>query len=394
MRLEDLDPAPYNPRTITEEAKGGLSASLSRFGLVQPIVWNKRSKQIVGGHQRREAMLDQGVEEADVVVVDLGPDDERALNITLNNPHVAGEFTDELQELLNEIQGKMPEAFEELRLSELFDSFIDTSDIQEDEAPEPPKVAKTKLGDLITMGDHILICGDSCAPTTIERLIKAAGAAADMVFTDPPYGVKFGEANHNPRAKKWDAIANDEKQGDTLYDFSASWVASILIGVKEAAPVYCWSAQMDQGYEIVKALKDGGIHVQSQIVWVKNTLVLGQADYQWKHEICWYGWKEGKHHFWAGGRALTTVWEFSKDANSSYVHPMQKPVALSAYAIQNSCPPGGTVLDLFSGSGSGSTLMGCDQTHRRFIGVELDPKYCDVIVMRWEKATGKTAVRI
>ncbi len=251
----------------------------------------------------------------------------------------------------------------------------------------PPLVPVSKIGDLIQLGDHVLLCGDSCSPMDIERLIKAAGSRADMVFTDPPYGVKFGEANHNPRAKKWDAIANDEKQGDTLYDFSAQWVASILIAAKDAAPVYCWSASMDQGYEIVKALKDGGIHVQSQIIWVKNTLVLGQADYQWKHEICWYGWKEGKNHFWAGGRALTTVWEFSKDANSAYVHPMQKPVALSANAIHNSCMLGGTVLDLFAGSGS--TLMGCVQTKRRFIGIELDPKYCDVIIKRWETSTGK-----
>ncbi len=392
MRLQDLDAAPYNPRTITEEAKRGLGASLARFGLVQPIVWNKRSKQIVGGHQRREALMDQGVDEVDVVIVDLGPDDERALNITLNNPHVAGEFTDDLQELLNQIQGTMPEAFEDLRLSELLDSFIDTSDIVEDQAPEPPKVAVSKPGDLIKMGEHILLCGDSAAPTNIERLIKAAGGQADMLFTDPPYGVDFGKANHNPRAKKWDSIANDEKTGVSLYDFSMSWAASILLALKDAAPLYCWSSCMVQGYEILKALIDGGLHIQGQIIWVKNAMTLGQADYQWRHEVCWYGWKEGTHHFWAGGRALTTVWEFTKDANSSYVHPMQKPVALSAYAIQNSCPPQGMVMDLFSGSGS--TLMGCEQTHRRFIGIELDPRYCDVIVQRWEKATGKTATRI
>lgn len=388
MKLADLDPAPYNPRTISKEAMQGLTASLRRFGLVQPIVWNKRSKQIVGGHQRREALMDHGVLEADVLVVDLPPDEEKALNITLNNPAIGGEFTDDLQDMLADLREQMPETFTELRLEDLLVDLTRHDEVIEDEAPPPPLVAVTKPGDLIQMGDHLLLCGDSCAPTDIERLVKAGGRA-DMVFTDPPYGVKFGEANHNPRAKKWDAIANDEKQGDTLYDFSAQWVASILIGAKAPAPVYCWSASMDQGYEIVKALKDGGIHVQSQIIWVKNTLVLGQADYQWKHEICWYGWTEGKNHYWAGGRSLTTVWEFSKDANSAYVHPMQKPVALSANAIHNSCPPGGVVLDLFSGSGS--TLMGCVQTKRRFIGIELDPKYCDVIIKRWETSTGKKA---
>jgi DNA modification methylase len=392
MRLEDLDPAPYNPRTISKESMQGLSESLRRFGLVQPIVWNKRSKQIIGGHQRREALMDHGAEEADVVVVDLDENDERALNITLNNPAVAGEFTDELQSLLVDLKEQMPEPFEDLRLDELLKDLAGSGEVIEDEAPPPPKIAVSKPGDLIQMGDHLLLCGDSCVTTDIERLMKAAGAQADMVFTDPPYGVKFGEANHNPRAKRWDAIANDEKQGESLYDFSSHWVASILIAAKESAPLYCWSASMDSGYEIVKALRDGGIHVQSQIIWVKNVLVLGQADYQWKHEICWYGWKEGKHHYWAGGRTLTTVWEFSKDANSAYVHPMQKPVALSANAIHNSCPAGGTVLDLFAGSGS--TLMGCEQSKRRFIGLELDPRYCDVIIQRWETSTRKKAKRL
>lgn len=389
MKLADLDPAPYNPRTISKEAMAGLTASLRRFGLVQPIVWNKRSKQIVGGHQRRDALIDHGIEEADVLVVDLDPMDEKALNVALNNPGIAGEFTDDLQDLLIELKEKSPEAFTDLLLEELLIDTAHLDDIVEDEAPPPPVVPVSKLGDLIQMGNHLLLCGDSCAPTDIERLLKAAGGQADMVFTDPPYGVKFGDDNHNPRAKKWDAIANDEKKGDGLYDFSLQWVASILIAAKAPAPVYCWSASMDSGYEIMRALKDGGIHVQSQIIWVKNTLVLGQADYQWKHEICWYGWVEGKNHYWNGGRALTSIWEFSKDANSSYVHPMQKPVALAANAIHNSCPPDGTVLDLFSGSGS--TLMACQQKNRRFIGIELDPKYCDVIIKRWETATKKKA---
>lgn len=389
MRLDDMDVAPYNPRSISDESMKGLGESLRRFGLVQPIVWNQRSKQIVGGHQRRDVLMNQGVEEADVLVVDLNPADEKALNITLNNPTITGDFTDDLQALLGDLKEQMPAEFVELRLDQLLHDLSGLGGVIEDEAPPPPDVPVSKLGDLIQMGNHLLLCGDSCAPTDIERLINAAGGQADMLFTDPPYGVAFGKDNHNPRAKKWDAIANDEKKGESLYDFSSSWVASILIGLKDAAPVYCWTASMDSGYEIMKAMKDGGVHVQSQIIWVKNCLVLGQADYQWKHEICWYGWKEGTHHYWAGGRALTTVWEFSKDANSAYVHPTQKPVALSVNAIHNSCPSGGTVLDLFTGSGS--TLMGCENAQRRFIGIELDPRYCDVIIKRWETSTGKKA---
>lgn len=134
---------------------------------------------------------------------------------------------------------------------------------------------------------------------------------------------------------------------------------------------------------MLEGLKAADIHVQSQLIWYKNTIVLGQADYQWKHEICWYGWTKGKHHYWDGGRSLSTVWEFSKDANQSYQHPTQKPVALGVNAIKNSCRTDGLVLDSFLGSGS--TLIACEQTDRTCYGMELDPKYVDVIRKRYAK---------
>jgi DNA modification methylase len=180
---------------------------------------------------------------------------------------------------------------------------------------------------------------------------------------------------------------NDTKQGEQLYEFIAQAFSNVATLCNEAAPVYVWSPPMQEGYEILRGIQSVGIHVQSQLIWKKNTIVLGQADYQWKHEVCWYGWTEGKHHYWGGARDLSTVWDFSKDANQSYVHPTQKPIALSKNAIVNSCRIDGLVLDVFGGSGS--TLMGCEQTNRTCYMMELDPKYCDVIRKRYSKFIGK-----
>lgn len=211
-----------------------------------------------------------------------------------------------------------------------------------------------------------------------------------MVFTDPPYGVNFGTANHNPRAKRWAKIKNDDREGSDLREFLGQVFANLILYSVQAAPVYCWSASMAAGYEMLQALEASGIHVQSHLIWVKNCIVLGQADYQWRHEPCWYGWTPGKNHYWDGGRALSTVWEFAKDPNQSYEHPMQKPVALSEFAIKNSAPKAAIVLDLFGGSGS--TLVGCEKSGRKARLMEFEPKYVDVIVKRWQKFTGKAAV--
>lgn len=392
MKVSELKPAPYNPRKITEKAKAGLRSSIKRFGLVEPIIVNKRTGYVVGGHQRLDILKDIGAITTPVVEVDLASQEEKALNVALNNPSIAGEFTDALAGIIEGIKTFDASAFTELRLDvlarDLRISFA--GDVPEDDVPELPKHPKHRSGDLIRMDDHLLYCGDSTDSNTLKRIIKAAGGPADMVFTDPPYGVQFGVANHNPRAKRWAGISNDELSGQKLYEFSVEWSKRLIDSCKPAAPVYVWSASMLSGYEILRAMKDAGLHIQSQLVWVKNTLVLGQADYQWRHEPCWYGWTPGKHHHWSGGRALTTVWDFKKDPNNSYQHPMQKPVALSAFAIKNSAPEGGGILDIFSGSGS--TLMGCHATQRRFIGLEIDPAYCDVSIARWEKATGKKSV--
>ena len=393
MAITDLKPSPYNPRKISETAKAGLAASLKKFGLVLPIVWNKRTGFIVGGHQRVDVLKDMGEKEAEVIIVELDDENEKALNLTLNNYMIAGDFTPEVGALLEEIRQMMPKEYEALRLDDLVEDLgrmiqkALPEEVEEDQAPPLPATPITKPGDLWKMGRHRLLCGDSTSITDVEKLM--GDDKADLVFTDPPYGVSFGTKNHNPKAKKWEAIANDELTGEKLYDFCVEWVSCLIKAAKEAAPVYVWTSCMEEGFTILKALKDGGIHIQGQILWVKNVMTLGQADYQWRHEICWYGWTEGKNHYWAGGRDQTTIWEEKKIGNTSYVHPTQKPVQLAARAIPNSCPAGGVVLDLFSGSGS--TLMACEPLGRVFRGMEFSPQYCDVIIKRFETATGLKA---
>lgn len=381
MRLDALDPAPYNPREISTEAMGGLSESLRRFGLVQPIIWNKRSKLIVGGHQRREALMDHGVEEAEVVVVDLPPAEERALNITLNNPAVAGEFTDALQELLSELKSEMPETFNDLRLNELLSLMLNENEITQDEPPPVPKKAKTVRGDLISMGDHRLLCGDSLVVADVERLLD--GKRPTMIFTDPPWNIAIGQ-DSNPRHRQRAGLINDDL-GKDFPDFLHGWSAACLPFLD--GDIYCVMG-CGEWPSIDKSLRDAGMHWSATIVWVKDQFVLGGSNYHSRFEPIWYGWPDKTKSSYTGQRNLDDVWEFARPKVSEE-HPTMKPTVLVAQAVNNSSKPGDLVFDPFTGSGT--TLMACDQTKRRFVGIEIDPRYCDVIVKRWETSSGKKA---
>lgn len=256
-----------------------------------------------------------------------------------------------------------------------------------DAVPEVPKEATTKPGDLWCLGRHRLMVGDSGDPEHIAKLMD--GERGRLMATDPPYGVDFSGAKYNPRAKAWDGIEGDKRQGSELRGWLAGVIAVWLPHIDDDSAFYFWSAAMEEGSSAFGAIKDAGLHIQSQIIWVKNALVLGQADYQWRHENCWYAFKKGAHHRWLGGRAQTTVWEISKVANSEYVHPMQKPTELFAIPMRNHTAPGDVFLEPFSGSGS--QFIAAEQEGRRCFGMELDPIHASTIVERWQNFTGKTA---
>jgi DNA modification methylase len=406
---------PRNARTIEAPGLRGLGVSMETFGDLSGIVWNERSGHLVAGHQRMNRLRAAGAEDwvregaSGVIVhpktgerfgiriVDWDDTTERMANLTANNPAIQGEFTEEAAEQLRALEDEV--AFEALRLDDLRDDLDREVKKAEEERAEgntdPDDVCAvvdgvSQLGDLWILGGHRLLCGDSTNREHVARLMN--GEKAVLMATDPPYGVDFSGAKFNPRAKEWDGIANDKLQGADLEGFVAAVLKAWIGFMDKTAAFYFWTAPMAEGAAAAAAaIRGAGIHVQSQIIWVKNSLVLGQADYQWKHETAWYGFWKGENHRWFGGRAKTSVWEVSRVAQSEYVHPMQKPVELYEIPQQHHTHKGEVVAEPFSGSGS--QIIAGERLGRRVYAMELEPKYVDVAVTRWEAYTGKKAVR-
>lgn len=259
-------------------------------------------------------------------------------------------------------------------------------DAIEDEVPEVPKVAKTKLGDVYELGEHRLMCGDSTSEDVVAELMNEA--KADMVFTDPPYGVNYdgGHVNKNRRTK----LANDHDT--TIYDGA---VPNMEAFSKPTAALYLWFAATKslQVLQVLQVLQECKYEIRSWLIWNKNKAQFGAigAQYKQKHEPCLYAYKKGHAPFWDGPNNEVSVWDEARASRNEF-HPTQKPVRLSSRAITNSCPKSGSVLDLFGGSGA--TLIACEKTKRKCFMMELDPLYCDVIVDRWLKYTGKTEYKL
>lgn len=368
--ISSLLPAKYNPRKISQHAKEGLKRSIDRFGLVQDIVVNKRNNVVVGGHQRLTVLKESGETSVPVVWVDLNDTDEKALNVTLNNPLISGEFDDSIAGLLTEIRdGIGVDEFAELNLDDLLstEATAVVGNTDPDDVPEVPEEPITKPGDLWVLGDHRLLCGDSTNIQHVERLM--GGKKADMVFTDPPYNVAF-----NGRSGKFDVIKNDNLNESDFDQFIVATVSTIRFLEPDAYYIWCnWKF-----YATLQTKLD----FKGCIVWAKNVFGMGNG-YRHQHEFCLYNATIDPSI-----KNESDLWHVSKD--SSYVHPTQKPVHLSRRALGNH-PKAEVIVDLFGGSGS--TLIGCEQEGRHARLMELDPAYCDVIVKRWEDFTGKKAVR-
>ena len=381
--IGQLKPAAYNPRKDLQPGDPEyekLKRSMQEFGYVEPIVWNERTGNIVGGHQRYKILLDMGMQEIDCVVVDLDETKEKALNIALNK--IQGDWDmPKLKDILQELDtGEFDielTGFGMDEIEELMTQFHMPDEIVEDEVPEPPEEPITKPGDLWILGRHRLLCGDATVAADVERLMD--GKKADMVFTDPPYGVEYtgglqfkdGEVEKNNRQM----IKNDES--DDIYTEVIPVIASICNG-----PCYTWFAgtKASKLYTAVEAVGD----IHSLIIWVKNGGYGAlNANYKLKHETCLYWKPKGKKLNFVGPTTETTIWEICKDGVNK-LHPTQKPVELAAKAIKNHSA--GLVVDLFGGSGS--TLIACEQLNRTCYMMELDPVYCDVIVQRYINLKG------
>jgi DNA modification methylase len=382
IKTELLIPADYNPR---KDLKPGdaeyekLKRSIEEFGYVEPVIWNKTTGNVVGGHQRLKVLLDTGITEVDCVVVELTEDKEKALNIALNK--ISGEWDkDKLTLLISDLSAADFDVsltgFEPAEIDALFkDSLTDgVHDDEFDVDAELHKPAVTMLGDVWLLGRHRLVCGDSTKSKTFDILMD--GKKANLVVTDPPYNV-----NYEGSAGK---IQNDNMTTDAFYAFLFDAFSNTEQVMAQDASIYVFHADV-QGLNFRKAFADAGFHLSGTCIWKKQSLVLGRSPYQWQHEPVLFGWKAKGKHLWYADRKQSTIWEFDKPKKNAD-HPTMKPVVLVSYPILNSSLSNCIVVDPFGGSGS--TLIACEQTDRICYTVELDEKYCDVIVKRYMEQTG------
>lgn len=378
----DLLPADYNPR---KDLKPGdaeyekLKRSIEQFGYVEPVIWNKTTGRVVGGHQRLKVLMDMGMTKVDCVVVEMDEDKEKALNIALNK--ISGDWDkDKLALLIADLQGADFDVsltgFEPAEIDDLFkDTLKDgVKDDDFDVGAEREKPTMTKHGDIWTLGRHRLICGDSTKAETYDLLMGST--KANLVITDPPYNV-----NYEGSAGK---IKNDNMADDTFYNLLLDAYTQMHSAMADDASIYVFHADTE-GLNFRKAFADAGFYLSGCCIWKKQSLVLGRSPYQWQHEPCLYGWKKNGKHQWYTGRKETTIWEFDKPKKNGD-HPTMKPIPLLAYPIMNSSMSNSVVLDPFGGSGS--TLIACEQTDRICYTVELDEKFCDVIVKRYIEQVG------
>ena len=381
---------PKNPRLIKNRKYDKLKESITNYPemlswrslLVYPLDNGKYI--IVGGNMRYRAMKELGHKEAPVFIIPKETPIEKIKAYTILDNNGFGEWDWDL--LANEWEtfelddwGVDLPAFDE---SPTDDEDGDEGNVAEDDFDEDKDGVepRTNKGDIWVLGEHRLMCGDSTKASMIQELLS--GEKVDLYITDPPYNVAYEGGTKDALT-----ILNDEMDDDSFRDFLVNAFMAVDSVLKEGASFYIWHAD-SEGYNFRYAVKHCGWLMKQCLIWEKNAMVLGRQDYQWKHEPCLYGWKAGASHNWYSDRKQTTVLEFNKP-NRNAEHPTMKPIELFAYQIQNSSRKGDIVLDSFGGSGT--SIIACEQLNRKCYMMELDPHYCDVIVARWEKLTGKTA---
>ena len=390
LKIADIVPYDKNPRK-NDGAVDAVAESIKQCGYCAPIVIDE-DNVILAGHTRLKALKKLKYKECECVrKVGMTEEQKRKYRLLDNKTNELAEWDIDL--LKGELDG----------LDFLdFDFGFDIADesapqaIVEDDAPEVDNQAEpiTKLGDIWQLGRHRLMCGDSTDAGTVAILMD--GKKADLFLTDPPYNVALGmggsvdEARKRHRHTDGLVIMNDKMSEDKFFEFLLNCFKAAKDALKEGGSFYIWHAD-NEGLNFRSALKESGLTLRQTLIWNKNCITLGRQDYQWRHEPCLYGWKDGACHNWYGDRKQPTVLDFKKP-NRSDEHPTMKPVELFAYQIQNSTKKGDIVLDLFGGSGT--TIIACEQTGRSGYCMELDPKYCDVIIKRFENLTGMKAKKI
>jgi len=434
--LAELHLDPANTRLHDERNLDAIAASLNEFGQVEPLVVRKGKGTVIGGNGRLEAMKKLGWTECDVVEFEGSDVQAAALGIALNRTGDLSEFDKEsLGKMLKAIEedpsfvpGVAALAFDQDELEALYQSAkvgqyapdqAGGGAVVEPETPMAPLIAVTQPGDLWLLGEHRLLCGNSAEAADVDRLLD--GQPIHLVNMDPPYNVKveprsnnaiaaglssfagtthhqkLDVARHPEKAKKTHdklrakdrPLANDFISEEAFDDILRAWFGNASRVLLPGRGFYIWGGYANCA-NYPSALLESGLYFSQAVIWVKEHPVLTRKDFMGNHEWCFYGWKEGAAHEWFGPTNATDVWSVKKVNPQSMVHLTEKPVELAVRAIMYSSREGENVLDLFGGSGS--TIMGCEQTKRRGYSMELDMPYCDVIVQRWQKMTGKEAV--
>lgn len=414
--ISQLRPAEYNPRKSNKKETADLVASIKEFGLVDPIIVNgakERKNIIIGGHFRLRAMAELGFAEAPVIYVNVPTEEkERELNLRLNKNtgqwdwDMLAQFDDTLLKTVGFTSEEMDKILERTAQEDDFDA---------EEAYGAIDKPKTKAGDVYLLGTHKLLCGDSSLPSSYLTLLGAE--KADMCFTDPPFNVNYDYAaykksirglglksNNRRKVSSNEKVFSDQKTPAEFQSFLAKVFGNVYLYTADSAPLYVCHATKTQE-QFFSALSQSGYHFSQTIIWIKERIILSLGqDFHRIYEPIWYGWKSGKKHYtnrelskssevWLLDRlnfeTCLDAWYVARDKSKDYEHPTQKPVRLVERAIRKSSQEDSLLIEPFGGSGS--TLLAAEQTGRRCYSIELDPKYCDVIVMRWEKFTGEKA---
>lgn len=378
LRIGEIKPYENNPRK-NDGAVEAVANSIKEFGFKVPIVIDK-NKVIVTGHTRYKAAQELGLEEVPCLIADdLTQEQIKAFRLADNKVGEIAEW--DLDLLVSELEGITELDMSEFGFDELEDEEETEEVVEDDYNAPPPEEPKAKRGDIYQLGNHRIMCGDSTSLADVEKLMD--GNKADLFLTDPPYNVSYEGKTQDKLT-----IKNDTMEDESFRAFLTDAFYAANEHMKEGAAFYIWHAD-SEGFNFRGACRNVEWEVRQCLVWNKNQMVLGRQDYQWKHEPCLYGWKSGAAHIWASDRKQTTVIDFDKPQRNGE-HPTMKPIGLFDYQIKNNTYKGEIVLDLFGGSGT--TLMSCEQNGRICYMMELDPKYIDVIIDRWEKFTGEKAV--
>jgi site-specific DNA-methyltransferase (adenine-specific) len=384
-KVSDLIPYARNARTHSDAQVAQIAASIKEWGWTTPVLVDVEG-QIIAGHGRVMAARKLGIEEVPVMVAEGWSEGQKRAYVLADNQLALNAGWDmdlltlEVGELSLEGFDLDLIGFDDKMLSKLM---AETNEglTDPDAAPEVPVNPVTVPGDLWVLGNHRLLCGDSTSIDDLERL--AGGQKVDMWLTDPPYNVAYEGGT-----KEKLTIQNDSMADDQFRQFLRDAYVAADAVMKSGAVFYIWHAD-SEGFNFRAAARDAGWNVRQCLIWKKSSLVMGRQDYQWQHEPCLYGWKEGAGHLWASDRKQTTILEFDKPTRNGE-HPTMKPVALFEYQLLNNTKGGDIVLDSFGGSGT--TMIAAEKNGRHSRLMELDPKYVDVIVQRWQEFTGQKAV--